>query len=114
MEKKVIAHTSEFGSVVLWEGDAYDAIGQWTDLDVTARIKEIYNLSMEKNNLYIDDFIIPNTEYRYNSFEMDNNYNNNINYNNNYIKVIKIGCSIWWLILIMYTIYYICINVNIK
>ena len=45
MEKKVIAHTSEFGSVVLWEGDAYDTIGQWTDTDVTARIKEIYNLA---------------------------------------------------------------------
>ena len=45
MEKKVIAYTSEFGQVVLWEGDAYDTIGQWTDTDVTARIKEIYNLS---------------------------------------------------------------------
>lgn len=45
MEKKVIAYTSEFGQVVLWEGDAYDTIGQWTDLDVTARIKEIYNLA---------------------------------------------------------------------
>lgn len=45
MEKKVIAYTSEFGQVVLWEGDAYDTIGQWTDLDVTARIKELYNLS---------------------------------------------------------------------
>jgi hypothetical protein len=73
----------------------------------------ICRISMEKNILYIDDFTIPNTEYRYNSFEMDNNYNNN-NYNNNYIKVIKICCSVWWLILIMYTIYYICINVNIK
>ena len=45
MEKKVIAHTSEFGSVVLWENESYDAIGQWTDSDVTARIKEIYNLA---------------------------------------------------------------------
>ena len=44
-EKTVTAYTSEFGSVVLWKGDAYDAIGQWTDSDVTARIKEIYNLS---------------------------------------------------------------------
>jgi hypothetical protein len=65
----------------------------------------ICRISMEKNILYIDNFNIPNTEYRYNSFEMNNN---------NYIKVIKISCSIWWLILIIYTIYYICININIK
>lgn len=44
-EKTVTAHTSEFGSILLWEGAAYDAIGQWTDSDVIARIKEIYNLS---------------------------------------------------------------------
>ena len=30
------------GKVVLWEGDAYDAIGQWTDTDVATRIKEIF------------------------------------------------------------------------
>jgi len=65
----------------------------------------ICRISMEKNVLYIDNFNIPNTEYRYNSFEMNNN---------NYIKVIKISCSICWFILIIYTIYYICINVNIK
>jgi len=45
MEKKVIAHTSEFGSVVLWEGEAYDAIGQWTDSDVQARLFELFNLA---------------------------------------------------------------------
>lgn len=45
IEKRVIAHTSEFGQIVLWEGDAYDAIGQWTDTDVQARIFELYNLS---------------------------------------------------------------------
>lgn len=27
---------------VLWEGDAYDAIGQWTDSDVEARILELF------------------------------------------------------------------------
>lgn len=29
--------------VVLWEGDAYDTIGQWTDVDVTERLSEIFN-----------------------------------------------------------------------
>ena len=28
--------------VVLWEGAAYDAIGQWTDADVEARLTELY------------------------------------------------------------------------
>ena len=44
-EKKVIAHTSEFGQVTLWEGEAYDAIGQWTDSDVQARLFELFNLA---------------------------------------------------------------------
>ena len=29
--------------VVLWEGAAYDAIGQWTDADVQARLTTLYN-----------------------------------------------------------------------
>lgn len=29
--------------IVLWKGDAYDAIGQWTDTDVTNRLNELYN-----------------------------------------------------------------------
>lgn len=29
--------------VVLWEGAAYDSIGQWTDSDVTARLNALYN-----------------------------------------------------------------------
>lgn len=29
--------------VVLWEGDDYDAIGQWTDVNVTERLSEIFN-----------------------------------------------------------------------
>jgi len=29
--------------VVLWEGAAYDAIGQWTDSDVNTRLNELYN-----------------------------------------------------------------------
>jgi len=40
--KVVIAQTDELGRIKLWEGDAYDTIGQWTDTDVLNRIKEIY------------------------------------------------------------------------
>jgi hypothetical protein len=29
--------------VVLWEGDAYDAAGQWTDADVEAKLNELYS-----------------------------------------------------------------------
>lgn len=28
--------------VTLWEGAAYDAAGDWTDADVTARLAELY------------------------------------------------------------------------
>jgi cyanophycinase-like exopeptidase len=41
--KSVKAFTQEFGIIYLWEGDAYDAIGQWTDTDVLNRISEILN-----------------------------------------------------------------------
>jgi hypothetical protein len=40
--KEVKAYTVELGSLVLWSGDAYDAIGQWTDTDVVNRVKELY------------------------------------------------------------------------
>ena len=40
--KTVTATTMELGRITLWEGTAYDAIGQWTDTDVEARINEIY------------------------------------------------------------------------
>ena len=30
-------------AIVLWEGAAYDAAGQWTDTDVEARLTELYN-----------------------------------------------------------------------
>ena len=43
-KKMVRAFVEELDEpVVLWEGDAYDAIGQWTDTDVDTRIKELYN-----------------------------------------------------------------------
>ena len=29
-------------AIVLWEGAAYDAVGQWSDADVQARIAELY------------------------------------------------------------------------
>jgi hypothetical protein len=29
--------------VVLWEGDAYDAAGQWTDADVIAKLTQMYS-----------------------------------------------------------------------
>ena len=41
--KKVIAFTDKAGKIILWEGAAYDAIGQWTDSDVQARIIEIFS-----------------------------------------------------------------------
>ena len=40
----VSAKTNEFGTVILWKGADYDAIGQWTDTDVVNKIKSIYNL----------------------------------------------------------------------
>lgn len=40
-EKLVVVQTDEVGEIILWEGDAYDAIGQWTDLDVKTRLIEI-------------------------------------------------------------------------
>jgi len=41
--KQVRAFTEEVGILTLWEGDAYDTIGQWTDADVAARINELYS-----------------------------------------------------------------------
>ncbi|MFO0089890.1 MAG: hypothetical protein ACK518_03730 [bacterium] len=39
--KSVKAFTQEFGIIYLWEGAEYDAIGQWTDSDVIAKITEL-------------------------------------------------------------------------
>lgn len=41
--KRVIIFTEELGQITLWEGDAYDAIGQWTDADVTSRLQQLYS-----------------------------------------------------------------------
>jgi hypothetical protein len=39
--KTVKAYTVENGSIVLWSGDEYDSIGQWTDIDAQNRIKQL-------------------------------------------------------------------------
>jgi hypothetical protein len=30
-------------AIVLWEGAAYDSVGQWTDANVQARLTELYS-----------------------------------------------------------------------
>ena len=43
-KKMVRAFVEEIdGPITLWEGDAYDAIGQWTDTDVQTRLTQIYS-----------------------------------------------------------------------
>ena len=41
--KSVLAYTLELGVITLWENEAYDAVGQWTDTDVLNRINELYS-----------------------------------------------------------------------
>jgi len=41
--KRVTAITKNLGEIILWEGESYDEIGQWTDTDVTERLISIYN-----------------------------------------------------------------------
>jgi len=40
--KIVTANFLEGFSIVLWKGEEYDVIGQWTDTDVINRINELY------------------------------------------------------------------------
>ena len=41
-EKIVRVFIKELNSpMILWEGDAYDAIGDWTNVDVEARVNEL-------------------------------------------------------------------------
>jgi len=43
-KKMVRAFVEELDEpVVLWEGAAYDSIGQWTDANVEARLAELYS-----------------------------------------------------------------------
>lgn len=45
-EKKVFVNTREIGELLLWEGAEYDAIGQWTNLDVETRIVELISSNL--------------------------------------------------------------------
>jgi hypothetical protein len=40
--KTVIASTLQAGEITIWEGREYSAMGQWTNDDVIASIKELY------------------------------------------------------------------------
>jgi hypothetical protein len=40
--KTVTAYTKQHGPIILWEGEAYDVVGQWTDADVQARLLEMF------------------------------------------------------------------------
>jgi hypothetical protein len=38
-----VAHTNDlYNPIVLWSGDEYTAIGQWTDSDVLAKLEELF------------------------------------------------------------------------
>lgn len=41
--KKVVINTKELGLITLWSGTDYDAIGQWTDAEVQAKLLTLYN-----------------------------------------------------------------------
>lgn len=41
--RSITAITKEVGSLKLWSGSEYEAIGQWTDTDVENRINELIN-----------------------------------------------------------------------
>jgi hypothetical protein len=44
MDKKLTVVTKELGQVVVFEGQSYINIGQWTDLDVIDRLLVMYNV----------------------------------------------------------------------
>ena len=41
IHKRVMAVTREVGNVMLWEGEQYDEIGQWTDAQARSRLQEV-------------------------------------------------------------------------
>ena len=48
-DKKVVAYTKDTpGRIVLWEGAAYDAIGDWTTANVITRVQELYHTTGSK------------------------------------------------------------------
>jgi hypothetical protein len=40
--KEVKAIIDRLGIITLWQGEAYDKIGQWTDKDVESKLLELY------------------------------------------------------------------------
>lgn len=44
INKRVTVNTENQGRLILWEGNEYDNIGQWTDQDVIDRINEMFNI----------------------------------------------------------------------
>lgn len=40
--KTVTTYVLGLGQIILWSGDEYDAIGEWTDADVVNRVNELY------------------------------------------------------------------------
>ncbi len=47
-ELKTVTAKTNFGVLVLWKNDEYDAIGTWSDKDVLTRIEELYNKPKEE------------------------------------------------------------------
>jgi hypothetical protein len=43
INKLVSAYTKEIGTIVLWSGEDYDKIGQWTDNDVKEKLLSLYS-----------------------------------------------------------------------
>lgn len=43
INKLVSAHIKEIGTIVLWSGEDYNKIGQWTDNDVKERLLSLYS-----------------------------------------------------------------------
>lgn len=41
--QKSVTATTSVGAFLLWKGQAYDSIGQWTDADVIEEIKQQIN-----------------------------------------------------------------------
>ena len=50
-QKKVRAFVNGIdGPIILWEGAAYDSVGQWSDTDVINRLNELYNSGTASNS----------------------------------------------------------------
>lgn len=43
VNRTIHVNTDTKGRVLLWSGDEYDAIGQWTDQDVLNKLNELFN-----------------------------------------------------------------------